>query len=598
MEDPRNNPSGLISWDKNRAAGLSKLLSDILKIHRIKDLYQKYAEKPEEDFIDAILENLHIEIDLFEDEIRGIPKEGPFILVANHPFGGIDALLMLKAVGRVRPDLRILSNFLLSSIDALNQRFIPTHVFDHDVSPSDDKGLREARKHLQSGKPLGIFPAGQVSVYNLKSKSIKDRRWNQKVMDFIKEQNIPVVPFFIAGRNALLFNLLNIVSPVIRTGRLQPEFVKSQDRTVTLRIGKPISEKEQEEFSNRFEYGRYLRIRTYLLAQPIYVKPFFRPKLFSKKSRDIVPPRDQKVIKNEIDNLIAEGFLLYEIKQYRVVWTTSDRASGVLYEIGRLREITFREVGEGTGKNIDLDEYDLYYRHLFIWDAEEERIVGAYRLGMGKEIMERFGKRGFYLNSLFRLKKGFHSVLEESIELGRSFIVKEYQLKPLSLFMLWKGILYYILKNPDYRYLIGPVSISGEFSEFSKSLIIKHIKENYFDHHLASLVSPRKEFIPEVDFNDPDLKLVDRYTREDLKRLDKVIEDIELGGFRLPALLKKYLSQNAKIIGFNVDPQFNNALDGLLVLDLFDVPFETLEGLAKELEDKEVLESIRIRKQE
>lgn len=592
-----NNPWKQAPWDRSRAEGLSGLLTDVLKIHRIDALYKKYAGRREDEFIDAILEDLDIHLEFFEEELSHIPKEGAFVLVANHPFGGIDALLVLKLVGKIRPDLKILSNFLLTSIDSINQRFVPTHIFEDHPGEMSDEGLLIAEQHLKYGGPLAVFPAGQVSVYNLKSKSIKDRLWDPAVMKFIKDVKLPVVPFFISGRNGLLFHLLNAISPVVRSAKVQSEFVKLQDRSVTIRIGNPIPLKEQKEFSNYHEYGRYLRIRTYLLAKPINVKPFFRPKLFTKKSRNIVPPRDPETIKKEIGNLIEEGFLLYENKQYKVIWTTSEMAPGVLYEIGRLREITFREVGEGTGKNIDLDEYDLYYRQLFIWDAEGEKIVGAYRLGMGKEIMERYGKRGFYLNSLFKLKKGFHSVLKESIELGRSFIVKEYQLKPLSLFLLWKGILYYILKNPDYRYLIGPVSISGEFSEFSKSLIIKHIKENYFDRHLASMVSPRKEFIPEVDFRDPDLELVDRYTREDLKRLDKVIEDIEIGGFRLPALLKKYLSQNANIIGFNVDPDFNNALDGLLVLDLFNVPFETLVGLAKELEDKEVLDSLRERKE-
>jgi len=584
------------SWDKNRAEGLPRLLSDVLNIHRIDNLYKKYANRTEDEFIDAILRDLDIHLDFFEEELNHIPKEGPFILVANHPLGGIDALLVLKLVGKIRPDLRILSNFLLTTIESINRRFIPTQIFEEGAEGKTDQGVEKAKDHLSSGKALAVFPAGQVSVYNLKSKTIKDRLWDFEAMTFIKNSSLPVVPFFISGRNGLLFHLLNALSPVIRSAR-STEFVNMQDRSVKIRIGNPIPVKEQDEFSNLYEYGRYLRIRTYLLAKPINVKPFFRPKLFSKKSRDIVPSRDEGEIVKEIDNLIKEGYLLYENKQYQVIWTTSDLSPGVLYEIGRLREITFREVGEGTGKNIDLDEYDLYYRHLFIWDTEAQKMVGAYRLGMGKEILERYGKRGFYLNSLFRLKKGFLSVLQESIELGRSFIVKEYQLKPLSLFLLWKGILYYILKNPDYRYLIGPVTISGEFSEFSKSLIIKHVKENHFDQYLASMVTPRKEYIPGVDLSDPDLELVGRYTGEDLKRLDKVIEDIELGGFRLPALLKKYLSQNAKIIGFNVDPDFNNALDGLLVMDLFNVPIETLEGLAKELEDKEVLESLRERKE-
>jgi hypothetical protein len=246
-------------------------------------------------------------------------------------------------------------------------------------------------------------------------------------------------------------------------------------------------------------------------------------------------------------------------------------------------------VGEGTGKNIDLDEYDLYYRHLFIWDSSESKLVGAYRLGMGKEIMQRLGKRGFYLHSLFRMRPAFEDVLLQSIELGRSFIAKEYQLKPLPLFLLWKGILYFILKHPEYRYLIGPVSISGEFSKLSKYLIISFIITHYYDDDMAALVSPRNEYIPEVNVDDPDMDALRQMTEEDIKKLDRIIEEIEMGNFRLPALLKKYLGQRARIIAFNVDPKFNNALDGLLVMDLFNVPAETLYGLAKEFDDKELL---------
>ncbi len=581
-------------FDKTRVAGLSRLLSGILRIHRINDLHRKYADSTDDEFINAVFKELDIDLKIFEPELGSIPKEGAFILVSNHPLGGLDGLIVLKVVAALRPDLKILAEFQLSEVRSLNHFFFQGSLNESEVINNPNMSLSEkARKHLEAGKPICLFPAGEVSIYNLRSKSIRDKRWRQEYVEFVKESRVPVVPFYISGRNALLFHLLQSLSPSIRSSFVQENLLKSQDRLITIRIGKPISIKDQDEFPNPYEYGRYLRIRTYLLGKPINVKHFFRPNRSKKGYREIVEQRDIKLLNEEISYLRESGFLLYENGRYQVLWTTSERSPNVLYEIGRLREITFREVGEGTGKNIDLDEYDLYYRHLFIWDVEENALVGAYRLGMGKEIIDRFGKTGFYLNSLFKLKRRFLGILEQSIELGRSFITSEYQLKPLSLFLLWKGILYYILKNPEYRYLIGPVSISGEFSELSKSLIIKHIRENHFDRELASMVIPRKEFIPDQDINDPDLALVDRYTGEDLKKLDRVIEDIELGKFRLPALLKKYLGQNAKIIAFNVDPDFNNALDGLLVMDLFNVPMSTLEGLAKEFEDKEVLANIK-----
>ena len=260
-----------------------------------------------------------------------------------------------------------------------------------------------------------------------------------------------------------------------------------------------------------------------------------------------------------------------------------------LNEIGRLREITFREVGEGTNNSIDVDEYDLYYHQLIIWDKENKRIVGAYRLGKGKEIIEQYGIKGFYIESLFKIKKGFEYVLNESIELGRSFIVKEYQREPMALFLLWKGILYFLLKNPDYRYLIGPVS--NKYSTLSKVLIVEFIKANFFNNELARYIEPRTRF--KVLFNqDIDKEVMLEYTESDIKKFDKFIKEVE-PYYTMPVLLKKYLQQNAKIIGFNVDPAFNNCLDGLIILDLFDVPMETIESLTKEFEDnKEIFERI------
>lgn len=258
-----------------------------------------------------------------------------------------------------------------------------------------------------------------------------------------------------------------------------------------------------------------------------------------------------------------------------------------MYELGRLREITFRSVGEGTNKSMDIDEYDLYYQHLFIWDSEAEKIVGAYRVGLGNEILTQYGVRGFYIQSLFRMKYRFKKVLKQSIELGRSFIIEEYQKKPLPLFLLWKGILYFLIKNEDYRYLIGPVSISNEFSEFSRSMIIKFVQLNYFNHEFARYIRPRMKYnVPGYNI-DEDILLE---SAENLNKFDKLLSDIETSGFKMPVLLKKYLKLNGKIIGFNLDPKFNNALDGLLILDLFDVPMETIAALSKEIKDDAIME--------
>jgi putative hemolysin len=265
--------------------------------------------------------------------------------------------------------------------------------------------------------------------------------------------------------------------------------------------------------------------------------------------------------------------------EFDLFLATSHRIPAILREIGRLRELTFREVGEGTNKPVDLDEFDIYYDHLFLWDREQRRVAGAYRIGDGRRIMERYGKRGFYTYTLFKMDRAFDKVLRSSFELGRSFVAPDYQRNRLPLFMLWRGLLLHITSNPDHRYLIGPVSISSSYSRFSRSLIMEYVRRNHFDDDLAVHVRPRKRFRVKPDSADREA-LVEA-SRADLKRMDKLIAEVDPHERAMPVLLKKYLLLNGRIVGFNRDPKFNDALDALLLLDLGRVPPRTIEDLRK-----------------
>jgi hypothetical protein len=286
--------------------------------------------------------------------------------------------------------------------------------------------------------------------------------------------------------------------------------------------------------------------------------------------------------------LLKKDYFLFDSNEYSVVCGPSIKTPNILNEIGRLREVTFREIGEGTNKSMDIDEFDLYFNQLIIWDNSQNKIAGAYRVGRGDEIMQQYGVKGFYIQTLFNIQKNFFPILEESLELGRSFIIKEYQRKPLSLFLLWKGILYFLLKNKQYRYLIGPASISNDFSKFSQSLIVDFFKTNYFDNELSQFILPRKRFKVKQNPNF-DNEIFIKNTGSDVKKLDKFIQDIE-PDYNTPVLFKKYIQLNAKLLGFNVDPKFNNCVDGLMILDIFDVPLNTLQALSKELADDSILE--------
>ncbi len=251
----------------------------------------------------------------------------------------------------------------------------------------------------------------------------------------------------------------------------------------------------------------------------------------------------------------------------------------IMREIGRLREYTFRKIGEGTMNSTDLDEYDLYYEHLFIWDTQNKKIVGAYRLGLGNDIIEQYGKKGFYIHSLFKIRNEIIPMLRKSIELGRSFVVPEYQRHPYSLFLLWKGIVSYMNMHPEYRYFIGPVSISNEFSDLSKSLIVACIQSYYYNHELAHFFKPRKKFVIPKEILDD---VQDLIKHGDIQNLDKQIKLIE-NKMAMPILLKKYLALNAQIISFNIDPMFNNCLDGLIILDIQSIPKDTISNFSKDL---------------
>jgi len=404
----------------------------------------------------------------------------------------------------------------------------------------------------------------------------------------IKAAEVPIVPVYFQGNNSRLFHLLGLIHPNLRTVRLPYELFNKKRKVIRIRIGNPISVKDQQEFTDIARFGRFLRAKTYSLGSALEVQKFFRPNIFrSGKVEDIIPPVDPPKIEQEV-NQLKEKYLLFESGEFQVFCTPSFCIPSIMNELGRLREITFRQIGEGTNRSIDIDEFDLYYNQLFIWDSLQKKIVGAYRVGMGKDIMQQYGIKGFYIQSLFKISQKVYPALEQSLELGRSFIVSDYQKKPLPLFMLWKGILYFLLKHPDYRYLVGPVSISNRFSNFSKGMIIKYIMENHYNPEIGRYIKPRTKFVP-TGLQDIDTEIL-MESSNDLNKFDKFIKDVDTSNYTMPVLLKKYLKLNGKIVGFNIDPKFNNALDGLLFLDLFDVPIETISALSKEINDNSILD--------
>ena len=539
---------------------IAKFILQLKRFNKINKLYSENLDKNGPKFIDSVIDSLGIQFEVDETDLKRIPENGAFITVSNQPFGGIDGLLLLKILSDKRPDFKLLANFLLHTIEPLNDFSIPLTEND-ETKPNKFSftTLKRTLEHVQEGNALGIFPAAEISkVHSLNN--ISDRKWQNSLIKLIKLAQVPVVPIYFQGNNSWIFHLLGNVYPALQTARLSKEFFNKKKKTIKIRINKPISVKELNEFHDIERLSRFLRAKTYALGTPFEVKKFIRPKFIpkAKKVEEIINPIPLEKIQPEI-NLLKENYHLFDSNEYSVVCGPSVEIPNILNEIGRLREITFREVGEGTNRSLDIDEFDLYFYQLIIWDNENKKIAGAYRVGKGNEIMEKYGVNGFYINTLFNLKAGFYPVLEESLELGRSFIIKEYQRKPFSLFLLWKGILYFLLKNTEYRYLIGPASISNDFSKFSQSLIIDFFKENFFNHDLSKYIQPRKRFKIKQNPNfDNDVFI--QNTKQDVKKLDKFIQDIE-PDYNTPVLFKKDSRGLGSERGGATHPKFNNCVN-------------------------------------
>ncbi len=568
----------------------ARVMMLLLRFRRINKLYAQNLDKEGIDFIDSMITQLRINYEVIPQEVLRIPRQGPFIIVCNHPYGGIDGMLLIKIVSGIRDDFRSMPDFLLERIGPLRQHIFTGNPFltaDRGKSGSALAYVKQVLQHLENGGGLGIFPAGEISSYTQPSNVISDPQWIYPVVKMIKKAKVPVIPVFFQGRNSKLFHILGLIHPTLKAVKLPSELFNKKKRTVRIRIGNPIPVKEQNDFADISRYGRFLRSKAYALGSSLEVKKFYSFRMRRlKKASPVIEPIDPEKIRDEIQRIKPEN-QLFKNMNYRIYCVPSVDIPNIMNELGRLREITFREIGEGTNQSMDIDEFDLYYHQLFVWDEERQQIVGAYRIGKGKEIMEQYGIRGFYIHTLFRINKRFFPVLRQSLELGRSFIVSEYQKKPMPLFLLWKGILYFLLKNPEYRYLIGPVSISSRFSNFSRGVIIGFIIRNYLHKGFARYIRPRKKF--RVRDSNIDTELLFG-PDGDINKLDRLLKDIEVSNINMPVLLKKYLKQNGKIIGFNVDPKFNNALDGLMILDLYDVPPETISALSREVNDESILD--------
>ena len=570
---PLISPQDILRQSNKLRVCFSKFVMNVLGFNKLNDSYAATKEYLGNDVTAHYLFQHNIKYVVDETNLKNIPEKGSCVFICNHPTGMLDGIVLIDLVSRIRPDVKFLGNFLLGRMDVLEQFFIEVDPFDASNS-KNFKGIKTALQHVKEGNCLAIFPAGEVSTVH--GFRIQDKKWPSSILRFIRKVNVPVVPMFMSGTNSPTFHILGFIHPILRTIQLVRQFNRKDNTTVKVAVGAPILPVRVTSLNEK-EYADFLRMNVDLLR-----KTFSKKTDALKATNMVIEPVAQSqnkcLIINEI-NTIKETNTLFTQGPFTLLFAHPQELNHVMEEIGRLREITFREVGEGTNKELDIDKYDAYYHQLFIWDNEQETIVGAYRVGMGSDIITKYGRKGFYTDYMFHYGKPFNQVLHKTVELGRSFIIKPYQGNSVTLMLLWKGILQVLLQNENYRYLLGPVSISNDYSKISKTLIERYIKKHHFDYYYAKYVSPENP-LPNEKF-----RFVKSYLKDinSLELLDKLIIDLENKQRGLPVLVKRYLQLKSKVLAFNIDVDFNNCLDGLILLDLKNVPEKTLLMLSKDM---------------
>jgi putative hemolysin len=538
---------------------------------KIQRLYEQAASGAPEEFLPAFLDAMDVEPVISNTDLARIPREGPLIIVANHPFGLLEGLVLPRLLDKVRPDVRILANSVLGLVPEMSHRLILVDPFGTKASVWENgKGVRKVLGWLAHGGALLAFPAGEVSHFDFRQRAITDPRWNENIVRFIRHTRATVLPLFINGANSLRFQLMGMVHARLRTAALLHELANKDHRRVEIRVGAPVSWESLRTLGSDGETIRYLRCRTYLLA---HRTGGHQPRGVVHYREAIAPAVPTERIESEIAAL-APKQRLGESNGLEIYFAEAGEIPSALAEIGRLREIAFRAEGEGTGRPRDLDSFDSYYQHLFIWSRTDRQIVGAYRLASSQDVLESRGAAGLYTSTLFEYRPEFFSRIGPAIELGRSFVRPEYQKQYAPLLLLWKGIAAIVARRPDHPVLFGAVSISNDYQPVSRRLIVRYLETHQLSPDLAGLLRPRKPF--HATRRGTDNESISLMLR-DAEELSEVTADIEPDGKGIPILLKQYLRLGGKLLGFNIDPRFSNALDGLIMVDLRQTPSAILQ---------------------
>jgi putative hemolysin len=579
---PELNSPKLIDLDQIVSGPFARLNPFLERISSIRGVNQVYADvhaqlsdrENDPAFFMKTLRVMGVQFEVDTDSFERVPKEGPLIVIANHPFGGVDGVVLGALLESLRPDSKLMGNYLLGKMEGIRGSIIEVDPFGGEQAKrSNLNGMRAAIKWLREGACLGAFPAGEVSSFQWKPRAVVDPAWTSHIVSLAQRTGASIVPVYFEGRNSLLFQMLGLIHPRLRTLMLAREFCRARGSEIKLKIGKVIKPDRLERFDGNAAAIEYLRLKTYSLrTQPLEnirktkLRLPFRSASAEKTIQPLAPAQLKHRLREELNRLPSDCKLV-EHGDFVVYCAKAKQMPLILLEIGRLREETFRAVQEGTGLARDLDEFDKYYLHLFMWDKGADEIAGAYRIGLADEIVKRHGKQGLYTATLFRFRSGFLEKLGPAVELGRSFVCLKYQKKHASLALIWRGIGEFIVRNPKYKTLFGPVSITDAYHNISKNLMVHFFREHSFDVEMSQLVKARKP--PKVPKMLRGISL--KSIGESIKSVDAIstiISGFEEDEKGIPILLRHYLKLNGVLLSFNVDPAFGDVIDGLILVDL------------------------------
>ncbi|SPF34277.1 putative hemolysin [Candidatus Sulfotelmatobacter kueseliae] len=563
--------------------GLPEFAGKFIPTEQARELYQRVRSAPHGFRLEALLAEMKIRLEVPLADIDRIPIKGPLVAVANHPFGVLDGVALAVLLLRVRPDVKILTNALLEGIPELHEHCIFVDPFQTASSTNKNlRPLKQAMAWLRQGGALAVFPAGEVSQWNVRQAQVTDPAWNTVAARLVRKSGASALPVYFCGRNSVAFQVLGLINPRLRTLFLLQEFLQQREKDVQVRIGGAIPSELIANLDSDEEATEYLRLRTYLLSyrgkKHISLPTKMRSAFPRKAQEPIAAEVPARFVMDDIAALPAER-LLVENAEFAVYAARASELPHALDELGRLREITFRAAGEGTGRRVDLDRFDAYYWHLLLWDKEKRELAGAYRAGNTDEIIRAHGVKGLYTNTCFRYDEQLFLKIGSALELGRSFVRSEYQRQYAPLLLLWKGIARFVAAHPQTPVLFGAVSISNEYCSLSREMIVHYFEQRGVEdedgREFAHLIHAR------TPFRAPNLRRWDCgaicSALRDLDELAEPISDVEEDGKGLPILLKQYAKVGGRLVGFNLDRKFSDVVDGLVIVDLRQTEPSVLE---------------------